>query len=593
MQVINLRQGSDEWFKHRAKYRNASDAPAMFGCSKHLSRDALLQQYATGVSPEFSEWVQEHILDRGHRFEALTRPYAEKIIGEDLSPIIGVDDSETYSASFDGITFAQDVLWENKSINDALREVANEQAADLPLMYRVQAEQQLMVSGGDRTLFTAAAYDDEDNQDEFLWWWYKPDLVLRQQIIERWEQFDKEVKIWTPPESTPEVIAANPVSQLPMPVVTATGELTQSNIDQITPRFDKYLAEVNTELTNDQHFADATEHAKACRAMAKKLDALCEQLVSGMSSVNDAVQTMRAYHKQFNSKGLQLEKLVKTERERIKAAAIMAAKTALDDHIDALEQELPEPSGQLITLGMQQPDYAAAIKNVRKLESMHGRINDTLAAAKAEANTRAADYKAKLTYIIEAIDGHEHLFPNLQELVSKDIDHIKLHVTSQIDAENARQEKIAQDAKEKAEREAAAKLEAEQEAEAERLEEQRRAQEAAEDFNEKSPLPNSLQDQAPAPARPAGVAVVSGRSQASAAKKIEVPAALDEIYVVISERDTYDVREDSFPIVWECNANTATLETARKQQQRIGDKYGKTRIAKLVFIDEAEQREAS
>ena len=591
MQVINLRQGSDEWFKHRAKYRNASDAPAMFGCSKHLSRDALLQQYATGVSPEFSKWVQEHILDRGHRFEALTRPYAEKIIGEDLSPIIGVDDSETYSASFDGITFAQDVLWENKSINEALRNV--ETAEELPEMYRVQMEHQMLVSGASRVLFTAAGYDDNDAQTEFVWFWYKGDTKLRDQIIERWEQFEQEVKVWTPPESTPEVIAANPVSQLPMPVVTATGELTQSNIDQITPRFDKYLAEVNTELTNDQHFADATEHAKACRAMAKKLDALCEQLVSGMSSVNDAVQTMRAYHKQFNSKGLQLEKLVKTERERIKAAAIMAAKTALADHVAELDMDLPKPSGQVITLGIQQPDYAAAIKNVRKLESMHSRINDTLAAAKAEANTRAADYKAKLTYIIEAIDGHEHLFPNLQELVSKDIDHIKLHVTSQIDAEKARQEKIAQDAKEKAEREAAAKLEAEQEAEAERLEEQRRAQEAAEDFNEKSPLPNSLQDQAPAPAKPTGVAVVSGRSKTSAAKKIEVPAALDEIYVVVTERDTVEPEANSVPAIMETDASKATIEMARKRVAAFGGRYGKTRIAKLVFIDEAEQREAS
>jgi len=58
-----------------------------------------------------------------------------------------------------------------------------------------------------------------------------------------------------------------------------------------------------------------------------------------------------------------------------------------------------------------------------------------------------------------------------------------------------------------------------------------------------------------------------------------------EIYVVVAERDTYDVREDSRPIVFETCTDTATLENAQSLRDRVGNRYGKTRIAKLQFID--------
>ncbi|MDS9991008.1 YqaJ viral recombinase family protein, partial [Xylella fastidiosa] len=42
MNIIELTQGTPQWHTHRAKYLNASDAPAMMGCSPYKSRAELI-----------------------------------------------------------------------------------------------------------------------------------------------------------------------------------------------------------------------------------------------------------------------------------------------------------------------------------------------------------------------------------------------------------------------------------------------------------------------------------------------------------------------------------------------------------------------
>ena len=104
-EILTLAQGSAAWHQHRATALNASDAPAMLGISPYKSRAELVRERATGIGPEVTP-EQQRIFDRGHRIEALARPQAEAVIGEDLSPCVGT--SGKFSASFDGITFTGD-----------------------------------------------------------------------------------------------------------------------------------------------------------------------------------------------------------------------------------------------------------------------------------------------------------------------------------------------------------------------------------------------------------------------------------------------------------------------------------------------------
>ena len=87
----NLVPGTPEWEKHRASCFNASDSAAMLDMSKYKSRAELLRETATGIRQEVSPETQRRF-DDGHRFEALARPLAERIIGEELfTPIMSVE----------------------------------------------------------------------------------------------------------------------------------------------------------------------------------------------------------------------------------------------------------------------------------------------------------------------------------------------------------------------------------------------------------------------------------------------------------------------------------------------------------------------
>ena len=186
MKLHQLIQGTPEWHAHRATHFNASDAPAMMGCSPYTTRTQLLHQMHTGLTPEVDAATQRRF-DDGHRYEALARPIAEGIIADYLYPVTGSEGE--LSASFDGLTMDYSIGYEHKSLNNELRTIMPRNDIQIPtadstfpLMYRVQMEQQCMVSGCERILFMASTWDG-DNFVEERHCWYAPDLELRAKII--------------------------------------------------------------------------------------------------------------------------------------------------------------------------------------------------------------------------------------------------------------------------------------------------------------------------------------------------------------------------------------------------------------------------
>jgi predicted phage-related endonuclease len=447
MQTVNLIQGSPEWQAHRANYFNASDAPAMMGCSKYKTRDELMSQIKTGLSKEVDNATQK-------RFDA------EKITGEDLSPIVGVDGK--YSASFDGINFDRTVIFEHKTLNDELRE-AEDDAYYLPLMYRVQMEQQLMISGAEKCLFMASKWSQDAISGEFSLheekhWWYAPDLKLRKAIVAGWDRLEKDLETFVP-TAIKEKINAEIVQSLPVPSVTVKGELVGCNVDQVKEVIETYLSNINTELKTDQDFANAESNAKNCREGAKALKQSAKAVVAQMQSINDVVSTIEQLAAKCDAMGLQLEKMVTTQKENVKQAAIMKAKTDYADHVSELQKGLEVT----LHIHLAAPDFASAIKGVKTLESMHSRINDALAYGKTEATVLANDVKTKLAFIDNAGKGYEHLI-NKQTLAFKDIDFIKLSIQATIDQENARLAEHEARIKLKAEADAKEKLERKEQA---------------------------------------------------------------------------------------------------------------------------------
>lgn len=464
MKTLNLIQGSSDWKAHRATAFNASDAPAMLGISKYKSRSALIKERATGIVPEVDDATQRRFND-GHRFEALARPIAEQIIGEELSPITGAEGK--YSASFDGITFDGDVIFEHKTMNASLRD-ALFSGSELEEQYRAQMEHQLMVSGAEKCLFMASTFGHNDELIEEMHCWYVPDGFLRKRIVDGWTKFEEDIANYSP-SAEAEKVTATAVMALPSLSVTIKGEVTNSNLPVFVSEADRFLAGIKTVLETDQDFADAESNVKACKAAEDGIEQTKKAITAQATSIDEVMRTMDMYKEKLSTVRLKLDKLVKSEKESRKLAIVSKAREDFAAHIAALEEEIKP-----IRLTAPHPDFGLAIKGLKSLTSMQEAVDTALRDGKFSADTAAKDYRKKLVVLAELCAGRcpeeavsqQMLVPDLQQVISKPLDDFTLLITSRIDAQKkAEAEKLAAErarmeaeATAKAEREAAAKI---------------------------------------------------------------------------------------------------------------------------------------
>lgn len=436
MQTVELIQGTPEWHAHRAKHFNASDAPAMMGESKYKTRAELMHELATGIMPDVDAATQKRF-DEGHRIEALARPLAEEIAGDMLMPVVGVDGN--FSASFDGINIDETYIFEHKTLNNELRE-ASDDPNELPLMYLYQINHQFYVSNADKCIFMATKWDG-DTCVEKRHWIVKPNSDLINRLVHHWLQFKKDLEAYTPPVQV-EVAEAKDTEQLPVPSVVVRGEVATSNLDEITPKFDNYLAGINTTLETDQHFADAEADAKNCEDIEKRIKALRENIVAQMVDVNAIDTELSKYQTKFNKIKNSLKNAVKNEKDVRRTALILKAKNDYKDHIGSLDKDL---QGASVNSLIEAPDFASAIKGKKLISKMQDAIDKALRNAKVSADKWAEYIKDNLEYINAEIDGYEHLF-NIPALAIKNHEYTELHINSKIAEEDARIAKAKQDA---------------------------------------------------------------------------------------------------------------------------------------------------
>ena len=448
----NLVQGTAEWHAYRAAHDNASDAPAMMGVSSYKTRDQLIAERATGIVPEVDAATQR-LFDSGHRFEALARPLAEKILGEELYACTGSEnETSRLSASFDGLTMLEDVAFEHKRLNKRLREalaMPGCTGADLPMEYQIQMEQQCAVSGCERVLFMASDWDDNDQLIEEMHCWYTPNLELRAQIIAGWEQFHKDVAAYVPPEAKPAPVTQKVVGSLPVVFdMRVEGKLVACNLEKYKPAALAYIAAINTELATDQDFADADADARFCRDSADKLELAIEQAMAQMGDINAAINTVREIAAAFDAKGLALEKLVKARKEDIKLAEVKRGQKALAEHIAALNAAMPADYMPTVPA-----DFGAAVKNKRTVDSLRSAVNDELARAKIEASNIATRIHAN----VKTLEASGLVVPDAATLVLKAPDDLAAIIATRKAAEQQRQEAIRAEEAEKLQREQLAK----------------------------------------------------------------------------------------------------------------------------------------
>jgi len=459
----NLIQSTPAWHAHRATHFNASDSPAMMGCSPHKTRSQLLHARHTGLTPEVDPTTQRRF-DDGHRFEALARPLAEAIIGEDLYPVTG--SSGKLSASFDGLTMDESTAFEHKTLNAELRALMVDDClgSELPLQYRVQMEHQCMVSGSSRALFMASKWDG-DKLVEVRHCWYTPDADLLAAIGAGWNQFEADLAAYVPPEAAAPAPTGRAPETLPALLITVKGEVTASNLAEFKETALTAIRSVNRELCTDQHFADAEKAVKWCDDIEKRVAGAKQHALSQTATIDQLFKAMDDISAEARQVRLDLSKLVAARKVSLKTELLTEAQTALREHVAALNTRLGRAYMPAFTA-----DFAAAIHGKKNFDSMRAALNAALANAKIDANATADRIQANLTTLRELAGAHTFLFSDASTIVLKACDdltalvktRIAEHAATELAKEAATRERIRVEEQAKAEAAARATLAAEQ-----------------------------------------------------------------------------------------------------------------------------------
>ena len=475
-------QGDDVWLAAREGKRTASEAAAVFGDHKYMTRNDLLKQKSTGLVPEVDAH-QQRIFDQGHKFEELARPYAEEIAEEEFYPVTCEDDTGTYLASMDGLDLCGFLGFEHKSLNDKLRTATAETLED---HYKWQMDHQMMVTGAEKILFMASNGSKED----CVWFWYERDEKRIERLIAAWEQFAKDLAEYIPAEAEEPKAEGKAPESLPALVVRASGMVEASNLGEFEAIARATLAKINTDLQTDTDFADAEKAVKFCTDVEKRLDGARENVLGQMQTVDEVVRSIDAIKEETRQIRLKLSKAVKDQKESRKLEILTAARAAHGKFYNALERALEDEAGGIpITLDESKgPDFAGAMKGKRTISSLNDACDDLLARTKIELNETAEIIRGNIRQLNENAGEYKFLFRDFGHMSQFSAEsfagvmngRIAGHKQAEHDRLEAERAKIRAEEEVKARREAEATAQKEA-AERQRVaDQQRQAEQAAE-----------------------------------------------------------------------------------------------------------------
>lgn len=452
MKTLSLQQGSPEWLAHRRTVRNASEAPAMMGASPYVSRSELIRRRATGIEPEVDAATQARF-DRGHAVEPALRALAESTIGEDLYPATAVSDDGYLGASFDGVTLLEDTILEAKQYN--ADKVACIERGEIPSVDYWQIVQQFAVcESAQRCLYLVGdGTADKTARLEIPRADVEADIP---KLIAGWQQLDADVATYTPEPAAAPAQAGRAPDQLPSLRVEVTGMVTASNLAEFKASALQVLGSINRNLQTDEDFANAEQTVKWCKGVEDRLAATKDAVLAQTADIETVFRTMDEVSEETRRIRLELDKLVKAEKENRKAEIVQKARAAYAEHEAALRAETKD-----VWIALPAPDFAGAIKGKRTLSSMQDAVDTVLAQAKIAAGESAQHIRAALACLTEETAEHKHLFPDYRDFIAKPLEDIRALVRGRIAEHKQREAERLEQERERIRREEAERLERE------------------------------------------------------------------------------------------------------------------------------------
>lgn len=427
--TLNLVQGSPEWAAHRARPQvcNASELVVAMGISKKMRRDDLVKSKATGIAIEHGDFVEEVIFAGGHEFEAIARPWAEEIGGEDLysATFCAEVDGLILSASLDGHPLLCEFNWEHKQLNADL--AASLDVGIIPDEYHPQMEQGLLCNpDAYRCLFMAS----NGNKETMRWAWYESNPELRAKIIPTWKQFWADVAAYVPANTEPAPTGKAPEA-LPALYIAIQGGVTASNLPEFKAVALGAIAAVNRDLRTDQDFADAEKSVKWCAEIESRIKAAKEHAMSQTASIDELFRALTEISDEAKRVRLDLDKLVKSRKETIKGEIVAGGVAAFAAHVRDLNAAMPAAYMPQVPT-----DFGGCIKSLRTVDSIRNAVNSELARAKIAAGEIATRIHAN----VAAIKESGLVVPDTAALVLKSPDDLAAVLAQRAAAEQAKEE---------------------------------------------------------------------------------------------------------------------------------------------------------
>lgn len=439
MIVLDLVQGSDEWLEARLNFLCASEAPAMMGDSKFMSRNQLLDlKKGWKLNPDSS--FKKRLYEKGHQHEHQAREITEMEYCEEFPAIVGFGGAIAgvdLLASFDGLSGTQGSYfpWEHKQWNLALAE--NVRNGVLEPFYYWQLEHQMLVAGCDEILFTCS----DGTQDKRVSMVYESVPERRENLIAGWVQFLVDLDGYELKAKREGAVARQ---QQAFPVVECRVEGNQvvSNLGDYIPVIQEMAEEqMSIVLETDQDFADKdafNKQVKAGRASLKQKAAEIEKEFKSLADFNGFVAQADNILQKLQSHG---EKQVKESREKKRSKIINDARGALDEHLAELSKGI-----NCVQIPGVVADWPAVIKGRRSFDKMQEAVDAELARLKVQANQLAANIRNNLDTLSELAGEHNYLFYDYADLVLKDnVDLVNLIKMRIADHQNAEEQRLESD----------------------------------------------------------------------------------------------------------------------------------------------------
>lgn len=223
---------------------------------------------------------------------------------------------------------------------------------------------------------------------------------------------------------------------LPSLAITINGEVSSSNLEVYKSTATKVIASINTDLSLDEHFAQAEVDIKFCANAEKELEAVKNQALSNTADIDMLFKTINHLSEQLKSKRLTLNKLVKTQKEQIKKDIVVNARELFKEHVSIIHESL---NG--LKIPVFDPDFAGAIKGKRNLSSMRDAVDTELAASKIIANESADLMRTNLAQYENKAIEHKFLFNDIQQIITNDAVSFAAIIDSRISQHKESEEK--------------------------------------------------------------------------------------------------------------------------------------------------------